>query len=53
MITAQARISALAMRLRRRAEALGQRRARAIVRDARPPNWRDARALWPDFAEDQ
>lgn len=53
MITAQARMSALGQRLKRRVEALALRRARQIARDTRPAGWRDARALWPDFTEDQ
>jgi hypothetical protein len=53
MITAQARITALGQRLKRRAEALALRRARQIASEARAADWRDARALWPDFAEDQ
>lgn len=53
MITAQARMSALGQRLKRRAEALAERRARQIAQDARPAAWRDARVLWPDFTEDQ
>jgi len=53
MITAQARMSALGQRLKRRAEAIALRRARAIASEGGRENWRDARALWPDFAEDR
>ncbi|MGY6638415.1 MAG: hypothetical protein ACXIUO_14895 [Erythrobacter sp.] len=52
MITAQARMSALGQRLRRRAQALAERRAQAIKREARPADWRNARSLWPGFGED-
>jgi hypothetical protein len=52
MIIAHARMGALAARLKRRAAALAKRRARQITRPARAADWRDARALWPDFAED-
>ena len=50
MITAQARMSALGQRLRRRAEALAMGRARQVARETRPAAWR---TLWPDFTEDQ
>ena len=52
MIIAQHPMAALAARLKRRAEMLGERRARELVHDARSAQWRDARALWPDFAPD-
>lgn len=54
MIKAQPRMDALAARLKRRAEALAERRAHQIIRQARrSTDWRDARALWLDFTEDQ
>ena len=53
MITAQARMSALGQRLKRRVEALALGRARQIAQDTHPATWRDARKLWPEFTEDQ
>lgn len=52
MIIAQHRMNALGQRLRRRAEAIAQQRARQITRNERAADWRDPRALWPDFAQD-
>ncbi len=52
MITAEPRMSALGQRLARRAEAIALRRARAIARETRAADWRDARALWPAFGEE-
>lgn len=52
MIIAQHPMAALAARLKRRAEAIGERRARELAREAHSAQWRDARALWPDVAAD-
>ncbi|MCU0946772.1 MAG: hypothetical protein MUF47_00760 [Porphyrobacter sp.] len=52
MITAQHPMAALAARLKRRAEVIGERRARELTREAHSAQWRDARALWPDFDAD-